>query len=200
MVEPGATAAGTDAASGKGAWRYSSLGSVLLAADFYIGVPAGLLAGLIPALLGRLADGTAIAVLIAFGGALAAILAVVVGVKTILVSLLTDEYMAVLERADGGLIGALRPYAVVAWVCGTGTFLSFAAAVSWPTIGHHEAWLRWIVFGIPAALACWGLLGCVQLVGLSNFHVQQRAALLTAVREVRRRMKDSSTRDRRAGN
>jgi hypothetical protein len=116
-------------------------------------------AGLIPALLGKAAAGMATTVLVAFGGAMTAILAVVVAVKTILVSLLTEDYMAVLERADGGLDSALRPYAVVAWVCGASAFLCLAAAVAWPAIPSREVWLMWIAFGVPAALTGWGAAG-----------------------------------------
>jgi len=166
-------------------WRYTRIGSVVLSYDFYIGVPAGLLTGLIPALSNAAAT-MASALLIAFGGALAAILAVVVGFKTIFVALMTEEYVTALERAEGGIKAAVRPYLIVAWVCGAGAFLSFAAAVSWPAVPEHAWWLQWIVFGVPAALAGWGLLGCVSLVGLSNFHVEQRATLLRAIREVRR--------------
>src|ERR1700722_11970028 len=156
MAEPPSAKRTPEVISSKVAWRYTSLGSVVLAPDFYIGVPAGLLAGVIPALLGAATAAMATTVLVAFGGALAALLAVVVAVKTILVSLLTEEYMAVLERADGGLNSALRPYAVFAWVCGTGTFVALAAAVAWPAIPGHATWLRWTAFGIPAALAGWG--------------------------------------------
>jgi hypothetical protein len=113
--------------------------------------------------------------------------AVVVAVKTIFVTLLSPEYTAALERIEGGVKGAARPFIIVAWVCIIGTLLSFASALAWPALPEHSWWLRWLTFSIPAALAGWGLLGSAQLVTLGAFHLEQRSALLNAIQEFRRR-------------
>ena len=113
--------------------------------------------------------------------------AVVVASKTIFVTLLSPEYTAALERVEGGVKGAARPFIIVAWICLIGTLLSFAAALSWPALPERPWWLRWLIFAIPAALAGWGLLGSAQLVTLGAFHLEQRSALLNAIQEFRRR-------------
>jgi hypothetical protein len=172
-------------------WRYTRLGSVLLSVDFYLGVPAGIALGLLPA-LSKPASGMATTLLIALGAAAVAVAAVVVAAKTIFVSLVTPEYMVVLERARGGVKGAARPFVIVAWVCTAAALLNFAAALAWPAIPEHAWWLRWLVFAIPAALAGWGLLGSAQLVSLGAFHLEQRSILMKAIRDFRQRSDKSS--------
>jgi hypothetical protein len=178
----GGTSAGT---SGKARWRYTRWGSIVLSIDFILGVPAGTAVGLLPA-MNKAVSGNAITILIAFGGALVAMAAVVVAVKTIFVTLLSPEYTAALERVRGGVKGAARPFIIVAWVCIVGALVSFAAALAWPALPAHSWWLRWLTFSFPAALAGWGLLGSAQLVTLGAFHLEQRSALLNAIEEFRR--------------
>lgn len=175
----------------KSQWRYTRWGSVILSIDFYLGVPAGIALGLLPALNKAAAD-MATTVLIAFGGALVAVAAVVVAVKTILITLMSPEYLMALERVAGGIKGAARPFVIVAWVCILGALISFAAALSWPAIPEHSWWLRWLAFSTPTALAAWGLLGTAQLVSLGTFHLEQRSILMKAIREARQRRDQSS--------
>jgi hypothetical protein len=151
-----------------------------------VGVPAGIALGLLPA-FNKAAAAMAPTLLIAFGGAAIAVAAVVVAAKTILVALLTPEYMMALERARGGIKGAARPFVIVAWLCTTAALVSFAAALAWPAIPSGSWWLRWLAFSIPSALAAWGLLGSAQLVSLGAFHMKQRSDLMKAIRDFRQR-------------
>jgi hypothetical protein len=165
----------------------------VLSYDFALGIPAGVALGLLPAYSQAVAASVA-SVLLAFGGALVAIAAVVIAVKTIFVTLLSPEYLVAFEHVRGGLKGAARPYVVVAWVCILGAIVSFAAALGWPAIPEHGWWLRWLAFSIPSSLAVWGLLGTAQLIGLGTYHLEQRALLMRAVEEFRRRQRDGSSR------
>src|SRR5262245_33482996 len=83
-------------------WRYNRWGSIILSWDFYLGVPAGIALGLLPAFNKSVAD-TAPTVLLAVGGALVAIAAVVIAVKTIFITLLSPDYLVALQRAPGGV-------------------------------------------------------------------------------------------------
>jgi hypothetical protein len=174
----------------KRSMRYTQWGSILLSFDFYLGVPIGVALGILPA-FDKAAATMATTVLVTFGGALVAIVAVVVAAKTIFVTLLSPEYLLALERIEGGLKSATRPYIVVAWVCVVGLLTSFAAVLGWPAIPGHGWWLRWLVFSLPACLSAWGLLGAVQLVTLQAFHLEQRETLMRAVQEFRRRREAS---------
>jgi hypothetical protein len=190
MGEAPAPVRTTGGTSVKRAWRYTRWGSVILSPDFYIGVPAGIAIGLLPA-LNKAAGGMATVLLIALGAALVAIAAVVVAAVTIFVTLLSPEYEQVLDRLPGGVKGAAKPFVTVAWVSVVGTLCSFAAALAWPAIPQHLWWLLWLTFSIPAALTAQALLGSAQLVSMGSFHVRQRAALMKAVREVRQRNRPS---------
>jgi hypothetical protein len=130
--------------------------------------------------------------LLAVGGALVAIAAVVIAVKTIFITLLSPDYLVALQRAHGGVKVAARPFIIVVWVCILGAIASFSAALSWPAIPGASWPVRWLAFSIPAGLAFWGLLGSAQLAGLSAFHLEQRSMLAEAVSEFRRRRGESS--------
>jgi hypothetical protein len=185
MADAPVSADASDGTPGNTQWRYTRWGSVVLSIDFLYGVPAGIALGLLPG-LNMAAAGNATVILIAFGGALVAMAAVVVAVKAMFVTLLSPEYTAALERAEGGVRAAARPFIIVAWVCTVGAFTSFAAALSWPALPGHSWYLRWLTFAIPAALTGWALLGSAQLVSLGAFHIEQRSILLNAIQEFRR--------------
>jgi hypothetical protein len=172
-------------------WRHTSWGSIVLAEDFYLGVPAGIALGTLPA-FNNASAGMTTTVLISFGAALIGIAAVVVAVKTIFVTLIGPDYLVVLERVPGGVKGAAKPFIIVAWVCIVGALCSFAAALAWPAIPAHSWGLRWFAFSVPAALFAWGLLGTAKLVGLGTFHLEQRSKLTKAIRDARQRNNQSS--------
>jgi hypothetical protein len=179
------------AAPVKQRWRDTWWGFILLSYDFYVGVPLGFALGILPA-LSKDASGMATTVLVSFGGALIAIAAVVVAALTIFATVLSPEYLIVIQRREGGVKRAVRPFAIVGWVCIVGALCSFAAALGWPAIPPHSWWISWLAFSVPAALTAWGLLGTAQLVGLGSFHMNQRSELLRAVTEVRRRNQSRS--------
>ena len=176
----------TSAAPVKLPWRYTPWGSIVLAKDFYLGVPGGIAIGTLPA-FNKASAGMATTLLISFGAALIGVAAVVVAVKTIFVTLIGPEYLVVLERAPGGVKGAAKPFIIVAWVCIVGALCSFAAALAWPAIPAHSWGLRWFAFSVPAALTAWGLLGTAMLVGLGAFHLEQRSKLMKIIRDARQR-------------
>lgn len=186
MADAPAPVRTTGGMSVKQGWRYTRWGSVFLSVDFYAGAPAGIAIGLLPA-LNKASGGMATTLLVALGAALVAIAAVVVAAVTIFVTLLSPEYEQVLDRLPGGVKGAAKPFVRVAWVSVIGTLCSFAAALAWPAIPQHRWWLLWLTFSIPAALTAQALLGSAQLVSIGSFHVEKRAALMKAVREVRQR-------------
>lgn len=185
MADPSVSPGVSAEAYRKTQWRYTRWGSIILSIDFLVGVPGGIALGLLPG-LNKAVAGNATTILIACGGALVAIAAVVVAAKTIFVTLLSPEYTVALQRVEGGVKGAARPFIIVAWVCIIGTLASFAAALAWPALLEHSWWLRWLTFAIPAALTGWGLLGSAQLVTLGAFHLEQRSALLDSIQEFRR--------------
>lgn len=190
MADAPAPVRTTGGTSVKRPWRYTRWGSIFLSRDFYIGVPAGIGIGLLPA-LNKASGDAAVALLIALGAALVAIVAVVVAAITIFVTLLSPEYEQVLDRLPGGVLGAAKPFVRVAWAAAVGTLCSFAAALAWPAIPQHWWWLLWLTFSIPAALTAQTMLGSAQLVSIGAFHVRQRAALMKAVREVKQRSRSS---------
>lgn len=190
MADSSAPAQTPEVAPGKRRWRYTSWGSVVLSFDFYLGVPAGFAIGILPA-LNKDAASMATTILVALGASLVAIAAVVIAVLTIFVTVLSSEYLTALQRFPGGVKRAVRPFAITGWVCVVGALCSFAAALGWPAIPPHSWWLSWLVFSIPAAFTCWGMLGTGQLVSLGAFHLNQRSQLLKAISEVRRRNQSS---------
>ena len=171
-------------------WRDTSIGSVVLSYDFYLGVPAGIAIATLPT-FNKAAAGMATTILIAFGAALLAIAAVVVAALTIFVTVLSPEYLAALERLPHGVKGAALPFVITGWVCIVGALCSFAAALGWPAIPTHSWELRWFAFSVPAAATAWGLLGTAQLISLGSYHLNKRAQLLKVISEVRRRSQSS---------
>jgi hypothetical protein len=192
MGEPSAVLRSNPRPPSKRLWRYTRWGSVFLSPDFYIALPVGIAIGALPAFSHAVAD-SATTALYAFGGALVAMAATVVTAKAIFVTLLTPEYVPVLERAKGGIAGSTRPFIVTAWVSAFGAIVSFTSALAWPAIpAKHWQWLIWLAFSVPSFLFSWGVIGSAQVVSIGAFHVRQRAALGKAILEVRRRNRRSA--------
>ncbi|GAA2205862.1 hypothetical protein GCM10009850_013200 [Nonomuraea monospora] len=168
--------------------RFGKVGSILLSADFIIALPAGVAGGLLVSLSKAVA---AQASTFLFGAAalLGTLAGIVIAAHTILISLMSPEYVLVLERAQGGVRAVSRPYKIVIWACAIGVLLALFAGLAWPAIpqvselGWHL--VRGVVFGAPTALGVYGLIGAAQLAGLSAFHLEQRAKLLHTLREAR---------------
>lgn len=163
-------------------------GSVLLSIDFLLAVPVGLAAGALVAFADKSAD-QAGTILLAVTALLATLAGIVLAAHTILVSLLSAEYLVVLERTSGGIQAVSRPYKIVIWVCAIGVLASLLAALAWPALPSTSPWYwrltRWSVFGTSIFMGVWGLIGAVQLAGQSAWHLEQRAKLLKVLRDTR---------------
>jgi hypothetical protein len=164
--------------------RYSRVGSIFLATDFLFSLPVGATLGFLVGQIDKIGD-TAPTILLAYVAALVALAAIVIAAHTLLITLLSPEYLLVLERAPGGVPGVSRPYKIVAFVCAAGSLLSLAAALIWPVLPNDYSTSRGLVFGICTLFAAWGILGSTQLIGLGAFHLEQRTSLLQLLRDVR---------------
>lgn len=171
-------------------WRYGKWGSVVGSADFLSAVPTGVGLGAVAAYSSAVAN-SAPAILIAFLGVLVALGGVVIAAHTLIVTLISPEYLEVLTRATGGIKAVSKPYLIVIWVCVVGAVSAGAAALVWPLCSGSSLWLprtcRWMLIGVPALLTTWALIGSAQLVGLNAFHLEQRASLLLVLRDLRQR-------------
>lgn len=170
--------------------RYGRVGSIVLSADFLVAVPAGIGAGVLVA-LSKTVGSQASTILLAIGALLATLAGIVIAAHTIMISLMSAEYMLVLERASGGIRAVSRPYKIVIWTCAFGVLASLFAVLVWPLIPSSAflAWrlIRGIALGVPVALGAYGLIGSAQLAGLNAFHLENRASLLRTIRDVRQR-------------
>jgi hypothetical protein len=165
-------------------WRYRRIGSVVLSPDFLISLPIGALLGFVVGQVDAIGD-AAPTVLLAFLGTLIALATVVIAAHALLVTLMTNEYLAVVERASGGVSAVSRPYKIVASVCATGALVALTATLIWPILPDGYSTTRGLVFGVATFLTSWGLLGATQLIGLGAFHLEQRASLLSILRDIR---------------
>jgi hypothetical protein len=165
--------------------------------DFLIALPVGVAAGALVAFSDK-AAAQAGAILLAVSALLATLAGIVIAAHTILVSLLSPEYMLILERAPGGIKAVSRPYKIVIRVCAAGVLVSLLAALAWPAAPTSDLWIwrlfRWLVFGVSVALGAWGLMGSVQLAGQSAWHLEQRAKLLRILRQTRESLKNNGDR------
>jgi hypothetical protein len=165
--------------------KYGRWGSIFRSYDFEVSVPVAIAMGALPAWLRDVSNG-AVPILIAFGGAMAAIAALVIVAITLFVAVISPEYLVIMGQVRGGVRGAVRPYYLVVLVSMVGVLLSFAAALAWPAIPVHGVALRWLTFSVPTLFTSWGILGTIQLVALGNFHIEQRARLAEVLREIRK--------------
>jgi hypothetical protein len=165
--------------------KYGRWGSIFRSYDFEISVPVAIALGALPAWIRGVANGV-VPILIAFGGALAAIAALVIVAITLFVAVISPEYLVIMGQVRGGVQGAVRPYYLVVLISMVGVLVSFAAALAWPAIPVHGVALRWLTFSVPTLFTSWGILGTIQLVALGNLHIEQRARLAEVLREIRK--------------
>ncbi|WP_329107063.1 hypothetical protein OG792_02815 [Micromonospora sp. NBC_01699] len=185
---------------GRSRWTYlahTRAGSVILSIDFLLAIPVAVAAGALITFADK-ASGQAGTILLAVTALLATLTGIVMAAHTILVSLLSAEYLIVLERASGGLRAVSRPYKIVIWVCAIGVLVSLLSALAWPILPASSTWYwraaRWTIFGTSIFMAVWGLIGSVQLAGQSAWHLEQRAKLLKLLRDTREDLKRSNGR------
>jgi F0F1-type ATP synthase assembly protein I len=164
--------------------RYSRAGSVLLSVDFVSGCLAGTASGYLTDHYADVAEGANLA-LFAVAGGLFALLAVIIAAQAILVSLISDDYLVLIERSRGGLRGMTRPYKVVAYVCTAGVVTSAIGGLAWPVVDKPASWVGGVVMGSAVWFAVWAVVGTAQLIEQGTFHLTSRAAVLRAIRTVR---------------
>lgn len=151
--------------------RYPTLWSP----DFGIGVGAGAGAGVAAALSAAVEQHGFVA-LLAIGGADVAVLGVVlVGVQLFISSLEPDYELAL--SFQGGIKGAIRPYLTVAAVAGAGAVVALVAAITWSLA--PSAFMG-VNLATAVLLTVWSVVGTVQLVDISVFHLEQRSNLKIA--------------------
>lgn len=147
-------------------WRYTRVGSIIASADFYVGVPLGIMCGLLPALSGAVANNTQ-TVLLGVSAVAGALVALVLTAVTVLVAVVTPTFARLLEKTPNGLSGLLRPYHWVMRICAGSCGLAIVSALAWPAI-QSIAQLRFVGVAIPVALLLWGLGGCLQIINLTG--------------------------------
>ena len=111
------------------------------------------------------------------------LLAVVLTALAVLVTFFDDYYRQVLSSVPHGG-GVMVAYQVVAFAGAATAVIGFVAAISWPVM---PAALQAFSLGATTGLLTWATAGTLQLVNLTVFHGRQRAHLLEAVDEVRRK-------------
>jgi hypothetical protein len=171
-------------------FRYSRVGSVVASRDFEVAVPVGIGFGAFAA-YSRSVAADATPILLGLAAGLLALMAVVIAAHTLVVTLMSPEYLEVVKRAPGGVKGLSRPYIIIGWVCALGTLVSAAVAFAWPAFPQGPTFwprlARWVAVAVPAVCFVWGLLGSAQLIGLNAFHLEQRVSLATVIRDLRQR-------------
>ena len=170
---------------------YGKVSAVLLSPDFVGGVAVGVVAGGAVGFSRTLAD-QAQGTLFVLAQILAALAGIVLAAHAIVVSLISPEYMLILERANGGIKAVSKPFRVVIWVSTVGVIAALLGGFLWPLMPESGRAARLgisALFGIPVFLGVWAIIGTAQLAGQSSWHFEQRAALSQVLREVRENMR-----------
>lgn len=167
-------------------WQHSRLGALLWAPDFFTGVSAGLLAGLVAVGSESLATEYQ-AVLLAVAGIAAAFGALVLAVLPVLLSTLSGPYRALLRETRGGVPGVVVPFRQSVLISLMASGVAIVVAIAWPLqSGSSSAnWQRalWgIAAGVPVALWIWALGATFMLVTQLERHMrnQEQADQLAA--------------------
>jgi hypothetical protein len=171
-------------------WWYTRWGSVFLSIDFLLGIPIGAAAGALVA-YNAAAAAAATAVLITYVAVDIALAGLALGAITLLASLMSSEYLALLQRVPGGVKGMTRPFKIVAIVSGVAALMSLMLTLAWPAIPAtvDTLWrtVRGVTFGLASFTTFWAIIGSVQLVELGTFHMEKRASLVGILQDYRKR-------------
>jgi len=124
------------------------------------GVGAGLAAGLWATHVHKELNDVA-TILVALGGADAAILALVLAAVGLMANFIRGFFGEVIEHARGGLRGFFRPFLVVAATSSLGVICSFGGAID-AERGSKEARAVW--FGLALGFSAWAVVGTYFLV------------------------------------
>ncbi|MEA5055645.1 hypothetical protein [Raineyella sp.] len=141
--------------------------------------------------------------LLALLGTGVAILGAVLAVMAIMTAFLSAQYLALLERASTGIVGALRPYRYVAAQATTLSTFSLLATALFKTLPQSVAVT---VVALITGLAVWSLVGACQLVQITMNHIADQRAWTGALEAAKKqvadevRLLDSENRDRKESN
>lgn len=152
-------------------WRSTAAGSVVLSADFYVGVPLGLVCSLPVVFSGGVANATQ-TVLLGISAIAGALVALVLTAVSVLVVVITPAFGKFLDKTPRGLAGLIRPYRWVIGVSAVSCGAAVSAALAWPWL--QSLWfMRLLAAGVPLATLMWGLGGCLQIIGLTTKIINQ---------------------------
>lgn len=145
--------------------RETRLGSVVLSYDFYIGVPAGLVAAVAVGLSDNVQN--AAGLLIGTATVSAAIAALVLTGLTVLLTTISADYRAYLRQLPAGVAGLAGPYRLVVKVGSIGALASVVGgfAIGAPgglMVGDFAAGAA-LAAAPGLALTAWATLGCIQV-------------------------------------
>lgn len=159
--------------------------------DLLLGLAVAVLAGW-AALSDEVAQTAQILALATAGLSLTA-LAVVLTIMALLVVFISDEFVMVLESAGLTMTQVLRPYRSVVVATAIATVTSLATAVVAPLF-HAGGLGPALLLGASVGTTVWGVVGTIQLIGITAIYAEHRASLLTTILRARQ-----TIRQRRAG-
>lgn len=151
----------------------TSVGSVLVSWDFGFGVAAGSAVG---ALFGAFAGvrGEAFTFFLTLGGIAAGVAALVLAPMAMMLSMLSPEFIDLLNRTRSGVSGLMRPFRIVVVIAAlaslTSIVVSLLGAANLPSV---PPWMYFAAAAVPAGLLAWAVAGCVQLISLSAHMIQE---------------------------
>lgn len=173
--------------------RHGRVGSLVWSADFGLSLLFAICAGLLVAVF----DAAVLqvpATLITFAAVDAGLLAAVLGASVAVVSLISPEYLTIINRTPNGVAGIARTFNRTATIAGAGCVLSLAAVFVFPTVplrpGITFDVMRAVILGLALCPASWAIPATVQLVHQVSFHLTQRGQLAQALGEARRRLRE----------
>lgn len=155
-------------------WRYTRIGSIVLSYDFYLGIPVGVAAAAPAAFSSSTLDAMPV-ILLGIAGLGVAVATVVLTSLTLLLTTMSPEYRAYLQKLPGGASTLANPYRFVVVVAGAATLFGIAGATALPLVEGHLLVngddLGAALVSVPA-MACvgWAVLGCVQMTNLLVYH------------------------------
>jgi hypothetical protein len=172
-------------------WRYSRVGAIVASSDFLTALPLAVGLGGVVACSDAVTRSASV-VFLAVAGAAVALLSVIIAAAAVIASMASDAYLTVVAHAPGGLRGLTRPFKVVAVVSAAATVLGLAVGLAWPAVEGAPAAVRWALASVTLGFGIWSLLGSVQLIEQSMFHLNARSQIVEAVRTVRSRQRNAS--------
>ncbi len=161
------------------------LRAVIASPDFLVGVPAGFLLAVLPALIPQLLV-NGFAFFITLAGISAAVAALVLTPMTMILGALTPTMRALLAKVPGGAAGTLVPFAQVTVIAAASCVTSIVGAILAPLAPGTFPAVVWIGTAIPLGLFLWALIGCVQVTMflIKMYRTSQRAEDLTQQMEL----------------